>query len=335
MVQQAFHGEKTSPMVSTVIATKARPKLVLRAVATVLQQTFSDLELIVVVDGPDAETEAGLSLIRDSRLRVIVNSMNVGCAASRMVGVNAAKGEWVAFLDDDDEWLPKKLEHQIEEMQRTTALERSRLIVTCAMHIVSPFGDSVRPKRIYDNGQAFDVWLFDRTGLRNGAVFQASSVLVSAELARTLRFRPEAAHEDWDFALRAKAEKDAKIITVPKPLVRHYRDDLTPRMTNDHKIAESLDWLDNLGGAVSRRGYSAFCLNVIASHAADRGKVRWFLPLLVRAFKRGAPTARQLAGFIGLWLMRKRMRRLILGFLLDRRRTGDVALTETMRMSTK
>src|SRR5882762_9310551 len=194
------NGRPRSPAVSAIIATRLRPKLVLRAIDSVLQQTFADLELIVVVDGPDPETESALSSVQDSRLRLIVNSKNLGCAGSRMVGVDAAAGEWVAFLDDDDEWLPTKLERQVEEASRVAPPDRSRLIVICLLHIVSPFGDCVRPKRPYENSQPFDVWLFDRTRFRNGSVFQASSVFISTELARSLKFRQSAAHEDWDFA---------------------------------------------------------------------------------------------------------------------------------------
>jgi glycosyltransferase involved in cell wall biosynthesis len=299
-----------------------RPKLVLRAIYSVLQQTFADLELIVVVDGPDPETESALSSVQDSRLRLIVNSKNLGCAGSRMVGVDAAAGEWVAFLDDDDEWLPTKLERQVEEASLVAPPDRSRLIVVCLLHIVSPFGDCVRPKRAYENSQPFDVWLFDRTRFRNGSVFQCSSVLVSTELARSLKFRQSAAHEDWDFVLRAIAERKVRIATVTEPLARHYRDDLTPRMSNDHRIADSLDWLDGLGDVVSRRGYAAFCLSVIALNATDRRNLSWFWPLLSRAFRRGRPTVRQLAAYLALWVIRKPFRRRALAFMIDHWQQG-------------
>jgi glycosyltransferase involved in cell wall biosynthesis len=316
-----------SPAVSAIIATRLRPKLVQRAIDSVLQQTFADLELIVVVDGPDPETESALSSVQDSRLRVIVNSKNLGSACSRMVGVNAAAGEWVAFLDDDDEWLPTKLERQVEEVSRVAPPDRSRLIVLCLLHIVSPFGDCVRPKRPYENSQPFDVWLFDRTRFSNGSVFQTSSVFVSTELVRSVKFRQSTPHDDWDFVLRAIAERKARIATVTEPLARHYRDDLTPRMSNnprnDHRIAESLDWLDGLGDAVSRRGYAAFCLSVIALNATDRRNLSWFWPLLSRAFRRGRPTVRQVAAYLALWVIGKPLRRRALAFMIEHQQQGS------------
>lgn len=308
-------GEK--PEVTVVIGTKARPQLVGRAVDSVLRQSHANLELIVVVDGHDPETEDVLRNVHDRRLRVIVNERNVGCAASRMVGSDVAQGKWIGFLDDDDEWLPERLERQLELIASTDPRDAGQLIVTTLLHIVSPLGDTIRPKRIYDGTMPFDVWLFDRTLIWNGSIFQASSILASAQLVRSLRFRPEATHEDWDFALRAIAERKARVLTVPLPLVRHYRDDGTPRLSNDHKIAESLAWLDGLGDAVSRRGYSAFCLTLIATHAADRRGFAWFWPLLSRAFRKGAPTLRQLLAFLAQWLVgkvgRRRSLRLLIG----------------------
>src|SRR5258708_4440871 len=104
---------KASPSVSVVIPTRARPALVVRAVNSALQQTFGDLEVIVVIDGRDEETLAALASISSPRLRLLPLPTQVGGSRARNEGVHAATGEWVAFLDDDDEWLPEKLEKQL------------------------------------------------------------------------------------------------------------------------------------------------------------------------------------------------------------------------------
>ena len=94
------------PLVSVVIPTLHRPKLVLRAIHSVLNQTYREIELIVVVDGPDKATVAAVRSIEGPRLRLIVNPLIV--AGARNTGADRATGDWIAFLDDDDEWLPKK-----------------------------------------------------------------------------------------------------------------------------------------------------------------------------------------------------------------------------------
>jgi glycosyltransferase involved in cell wall biosynthesis len=89
-----------------VIRTLRRPKLLPRALDSVFAQTYSPIDIVVVVDGPDEETIDILRSIVDPRLQVIVNERSLMAAGAWNAGVAIAKGEWIAFLDDDDEWLP-------------------------------------------------------------------------------------------------------------------------------------------------------------------------------------------------------------------------------------
>src|ERR1700676_1259948 len=102
-----------TPLISAVIPTRNRPQLLTRAVYSALQQTYSNLEVIVVVDGTDSVTMEALARISDPRLRVIVLSQNQGGSNARNAGVQAALGEWIAFLDDDDQWMPNKTACQL------------------------------------------------------------------------------------------------------------------------------------------------------------------------------------------------------------------------------
>src|SRR5260370_12535343 len=110
-------------LVSTVIPTRGRPELLLRAVRSVLAQTLREIEAVIVIDGDDPATERALEeLVReDGRVRVIALATSVGGSDARNRGVDAASGEWVAFLDDDDEWLPGKLQAQLEAVTSSTA----------------------------------------------------------------------------------------------------------------------------------------------------------------------------------------------------------------------
>ena len=102
------------PAVGVVLPTRDRPALLGRAVASVLSQSVRDLDLVVVDDGsrtPAAETLAGLG---DPRVRTLRVERPAGPARARNLGLAALSAPWVAFQDDDDEWLPGKLAAQME-----------------------------------------------------------------------------------------------------------------------------------------------------------------------------------------------------------------------------
>ncbi len=104
--------------VSAIIPTFNRAGMVGEAVASVLSQTFADLELLVVDDGSTDDTAEELSRFRDPRLTVR-RTPNRGVSAARNMGIAMARGRFVAFLDSDDLWLPEKLARQMAFMERT------------------------------------------------------------------------------------------------------------------------------------------------------------------------------------------------------------------------
>ena len=110
-------------LVSVVIPTLDRPKLLLRAIDSVLRQTYQEIEVIVVVDRPDPDTVSAVQSVNDPRVRLIVNPYSSTAAGARNAGADHATGEWIAFLDDDDEWLPNKLE-QTDRFCVRSALRR-------------------------------------------------------------------------------------------------------------------------------------------------------------------------------------------------------------------
>lgn len=103
-------------MVSIVIPTYNREKQILRAVKSILNQTYQDFELIIVDDGSQDGTEDVIQTIKDDRIRYIKLDKNQGVAHARNVGIQEAKSEYIAFLDSDDEWKPDKLELQMKKM---------------------------------------------------------------------------------------------------------------------------------------------------------------------------------------------------------------------------
>ena len=101
----------TSPLVSVVIPTFNRAATIVRAVESVLQQTYRPLELIVVDDGSTDGTSEVLQAY--GKAVVYVRQDNAGPAAARNRGIRESQGDMVAFLDSDDVWLAAKLERQV------------------------------------------------------------------------------------------------------------------------------------------------------------------------------------------------------------------------------
>ncbi|MBR8838295.1 MAG: glycosyltransferase [Stigonema ocellatum SAG 48.90 = DSM 106950] len=99
------------PTVSVIISTYKRANLVSQAIESVLAQTYTDYEIIVVNDGSPDNTKEVLDQFGDHI--TAIHQENQGVSAARNAGIRAAQGQYIAFLDDDDLWLPNKLEKQI------------------------------------------------------------------------------------------------------------------------------------------------------------------------------------------------------------------------------
>lgn len=101
------------PKVSVIIPTHNRSELLRVAIQSVLNQTFEDFEIVVVDDASNDDTEDVVKGIGDNRIEYIRHETNRGEGGTRNTGVKNSKGEYIAFLDDDDEWLPAKLQKQV------------------------------------------------------------------------------------------------------------------------------------------------------------------------------------------------------------------------------
>ena len=291
-------------MISVIVPTAHRPQLLMRAVTSVLAQSMSDLEVVVVVDAPIClETTQLLSDIADRRLRFIQNPRSLGSAGARNVGIKAARGEWIAFLDDDDEWLRDKLELQLA----TAGPVNHLVIVSCLSYVVTPLQRYIWPRHIYDGASSLDEYLFDRrTWFRGDVMMQCSSLLMSRQLSLELMFTPE--HDDWDILLRAVNAKGVRIVSVGKPLVIHHTEDGRDLLGASFDWRKSLMWADNNRSLINPRAYAGFCLTIVSPQAAKAGDYSAFLVLLYRAFRYGYPRPIHFALYLAIWLIPIRWR---------------------------
>jgi glycosyltransferase involved in cell wall biosynthesis len=116
--RELLGGAVTSPEVSVVVPTYNRPQYLRAAIDSVFAQTFTDWELIVADDGSEGETAAYVAALANSpRIKVLRLAHTGNPGAVRNAACRAAQGEYIAFLDSDDVWLPEKLALQVESLR--------------------------------------------------------------------------------------------------------------------------------------------------------------------------------------------------------------------------
>ncbi len=294
-------GEPERPQVSAVIPTRLRPDLVPRAVRSALAQTQAILEVVVVVDGPDPSTTARLAAIDDRRLRVVALPTAGGPAAARNRGVAAARGDWIAFLDDDDEWLADKLALQLAAAQASAA---ELPIVSCQVHARTNRGTYVWPKRLPAASEHLSDYLLDRASFFSRAgLILPSTLLVRRSLLLRVPLPDYPVHEDWGWLLDAIREPGARLVFVPRPLAVFTVDDTAPSQSKRTSWRRSLEWIDDYRDRVTPTAYAAFVLTSVARRARQERDWPACGLLLWRACRGGRPRLVHLVMYLATWLL--------------------------------
>jgi len=107
------------PKVSVIIPTYNRSEILKKSIGSVINQTFEDFELLVMDDGSDDNTQEVVRSFADKRILYARNESNLGVVGARNKAVSNSNGEYIAFLDDDDIWMPDKLERQTRLMEQS------------------------------------------------------------------------------------------------------------------------------------------------------------------------------------------------------------------------
>jgi glycosyltransferase involved in cell wall biosynthesis len=311
----------TDPLVSAVIPTRNRPEIVLRAVQSALEQSIANLEVIVVIDGPDKASEEALSAVPDPRLNVIALQEQVGGSEARNTGVRAARAPWVAFLDDDDEWLPRKLELQLSAAESV----RAKYPVIYSRFIGrSKDNDVVMAARLPGEGEPVSEYLFCRTGLRFGETALGTSELMApTALLREVPFMIGLRkHQDWDWVLRAAHNPDVKLCVVPDLLAVYHMEEGAVRVSNNAEWRFSLEWAQQRTHLLTPKAYSFFLATECVTRAkrVDAG-VNVYFSLFREFLFHGSPRWRSLVLFLGFAILpielRSNLRKLLARSLDD------------------
>lgn len=199
-------------LVSVIIPMFNREQTIEKAVRSVLSQTYSNLELIVVDDCSTDKSVQVVKAIDDSRIRVVVCKKNGGACTARNIGIDCAKGQIIAFQDSDDFWHEDKLEKSIYYLQRENAD-----MVFSAVRRKGEKGRGKEGRIVPTYNLNLEDDKFERVLCSNCVSTQ--TIVIKKEALKTLRFdKAFPRFQDWDFALQV-LKKGRKVYYIEEPLV--------------------------------------------------------------------------------------------------------------------
>jgi glycosyltransferase involved in cell wall biosynthesis len=210
-----------TPLVSVILPTFNRLQFLPSAVESVFSQTLEDWELIVADDGSDNETRAYLSTLeKRPRVKVIWLPRMGNPGAARNVALREAQGEYIAFLDSDDLWLPSKLEVQLAALR---AVSDRRWGYTDFI-LIDQAGNSINarrnPNRVLYEGKVVEQLLQLKAGIAMPTVMAARELL-----ERVAGFdEQQGLHEDYEMWLRLALLSEVGLVNQPLACVRRHEE---------------------------------------------------------------------------------------------------------------
>lgn len=198
-------------MISVIIPTFNREKTIKRAMDSVLNQTYKNIELIVVDDCSNDKTEEIVKKYNDSRVKYDRLDKNSGACVARNKGVQLAKGEYIAFQDSDDEWHEDKLEKQIACLESNKAD-----ICFCSLNNICLNGEKeIIPKNKIESEQIKER-ILKNNFISTQTIFGKKECFVDEKFDRDFpRF------QDWDLVIRLSQKY--KIVHCDEVLVNMYK----------------------------------------------------------------------------------------------------------------
>ncbi len=255
------------PLVSVIIPTYNRAGIIRRTIESVQAQTYKNVEIIIVDDASKDNTEEVVKAIKDEKIRYLPNVNNQGASITRNNGVEAARGEYVAFLDSDDVWLPNKIELQLPLLYNHPKKEK----VVGYTQVTNDEGVSVSiiPDRAKKEDESLADYLFV-----NGGLMQTGTLMMPTKLAVETPFRPGIVpHEDPDLCLRLE-EKGACFVFVDKPLTVWNNDKRGNRATGMSDYLVSLNWIKEYEGVISPKAYRGVLVTEVVRRLIDSEQKR-------------------------------------------------------------
>lgn len=278
------------PRVSVVLPTRDRAPILCRAIESVLNQSFGDLELIVVDDGSTDNTASVLASFDDPRLVYLRLGDHSGAAAARNAGIRQARGSYVAFQDSDDEWLPDKLARQLELLEAPG----SRLAGVGGRYSIDagPFSGQIDAPRL-ERGQDYEADLLE------GPCCITPLWVIRREILDELELFDERMPclEDWDLMLRLSNLAPIRAVADNVLIKRGAADSLGADIERRAPAMEALLQRHGRRFLAYPHRHASYCLELAYLCLARRQRLR-ALRYTARSLRRRGATPRMLRAFL-------------------------------------
>jgi glycosyltransferase involved in cell wall biosynthesis len=258
----------SDPFVSVVLPTFNRSALLRRSIEGVLRQTFGDFELIVVDDHSSDDTPKVLLDITDPRVRVLRHERRLGASAARNWAVREARGTYVCFHDDDDEWLPQKLALQVEAYSREQ--DPDRVLLYTQVIVDDGISSNVRPRAGLGSDEPLCEYI-----MRGHGLIATPSIMATRKLIAANPFPPQSSQRfpksrDLSLLLGLEAQ-GVRFVLVEQPLVVMHTDIGRVRLSHsDLSLEEAVKWLGEHGARINKTSRTAYLAREVAPFLGPR-----------------------------------------------------------------
>ncbi|MCR4257300.1 glycosyltransferase [Streptococcus uberis] len=248
--------------ISVIITSLGNKKFLQRSINSVRSQTLVPWEIIVVIDGSNAEVVDWLENLNVSNLIVFETVSKRGGAGARNFGVSKSTGDWIAFLDDDDEWFPQKIEKQLSSIIN---LGKNNFCFTKTL-VINGGKKYYLPRKKWENSLKIDEYLFKPKFGRTAGFIQTSSFFGPRNLFIEIPFTERLPkHQDWDWVLKARILGKINFIYLAEPLVIYHQDSVNSvGKVNNWKA--SFNWIKSWEDYIEKSSLNNFLISVPMSN---------------------------------------------------------------------
>ncbi|WP_155010343.1 glycosyltransferase family 2 protein [Priestia megaterium] len=301
--------EEKGSLISVIIPTFNRKDAVIRAIKSVLNQTYKNIEVLIIDDASTDGTKDVIKNISDVRVKYFVLKENTKGTLPRNFGIEKSTGEYIAFLDSDDEWFPNKLELQLDYIKSHETESDPILCFTNANILINKKKTiKVKNEKCFLEDDIVN-YIFEKNNF-----VQTSTFMIRAEIAKQVQFDSTLTkHQDYDFCIRLQ-NKGVKFLLLEKNLTLYYSDINSNQISSFsvEKIKTSMEWFNKNEKYFNENSKRMFIIqNYLYFYILDNKK-KLALKIVLKAYKEKIISLKKVIKvFLSMLIPKKKLRKIL------------------------